>query len=282
MKRVAHISDPHFGAHDRTLERALLADLAGETAPPPTVVAVSGDLTQRARASQFMQARRFLGQIAAPVIVVPGNHDIPLFDVFRRVFRSRTRFCRYITRDLSPAWWDDTLVVVGVDTAKRFTIKGGEVRPAQVERVCAQLAPHPGSWKIVVAHHPFVIPAGVADGEDLVEGAAMATPRFEAVGVDLILSGHLHLPYSDDVAGRNPAHTIIAVHAGSCLSTRLRGEPNGYNMLCFDGPHCTITPRLWDGTRFVDGDSKTYTRGGGRERIVRDAPALWTTPSPHA
>jgi len=279
MKRIAHVSDLRFGAHDRTLERALLADLA--TTPPLTLVAVSGDLTQRARASQFMQARRFLGQLEAPVIVVPGNHDIPLVDVVGRAFRSRTRFGRYISRDLSPAWWDDTIVVVGVDTAKRFTIKGGEVRPDQVERACAQLAPHPGSWKLVVAHHPFVVPDGVADGEDLVDGAALAAPRFEAVGVDLILSGHHHLPSGGDVAGRNPAHTIIAVHAGSCLSTRQRGEPNGYNMLCFDGPLCTITPRLWDGARFVDGDSKTYTRGRGRERIVRVAPALWTTPSPY-
>lgn len=273
MKLVAHISDPHFGAHDRRIEAALLGELNGRTAERPTLVAISGDLTQRARRSQFEEARRFLGQLEVPYVVVPGNHDVPLYDVFNRFFRARERYCRYITDDLQPFYADDEIVVAGIDTVKRFTIKDGEVRQAAVETVCERFALHPDRWKLLVAHHPFVVPSDVPGADkDLVNGHAMAVPRLEAARVDLILSGHLHIPYSDDVAGRNPAHTIIGVHAGSCLSTRLRGHPNGYNHLAFDGTHCRITARIWDGEQFVDGDGKSYHRGTprDRDRLIKD------------
>jgi 3',5'-cyclic AMP phosphodiesterase CpdA len=283
VKLVVHISDPHFGAHDPAIAAALLDDLNGHTAPRPALVAISGDVTQRARSSQFEQARRFLAAIEVPYLVVPGNHDIPMFDVFRRLFRSRTRYCRYITSDLSPFYADDHIAAAGIDTAKRFTIKDGEVRREQVEAVCERFQLHAQRWKILVAHHPFVVPESLPDDDkDLVNGHEMAVPMLEAAGVDVILSGHLHVPYTEDVAGRNEHHTIIAVHAGSCMSTRLRGHPNGYNQLCFEGTHCTITPRHWDGTRFVDGHAKAYRRGRGTERLVRDEQPLHAGPPPQA
>jgi hypothetical protein len=91
-------------------------------------------------------------------------------------------------------------------------------------------------------------------------------PLLEEAGVDLILTGHLHLPYSS--AGRNEQHTIIHVQAGTCISTRTRGEPNGYNQLRFDGDEVTIVHREWDGAGFIDREMKRYGRGG-RDRLVK-------------
>lgn len=76
----------------------------------------------------------------------------------------------------------------------------------------------------------------------------------------MILTGHLHISFSDD-AMRDEAHRMIAVHAGTCTSTRTRGEPNNYNRITFDGDEVTVLVRMWNGTAFVDGDHKIYRRG---------------------
>jgi len=258
MKIVAHISDPHFGREDARVAAALREELADLR---PTLVALSGDLTQRARSEQFAAARDWLAQLDLPYLVVPGNHDIPLYDVFRRFAHPRQRYIDHITPDLSPLYADDELAVCGIDTTKSFTLDGGRLTRDQAEHAAAQLAPYTNHWRIVVAHHPF----------EYATGAEAAIPLFEAAGVDLILTGHLHIPQTQEMATRNSRHTMIAVHAGTCMSTRLRGEPNGYNQLAFAGEHVTITQREWRGDRFVDGARKRYLRSAGRERIIKES-----------
>lgn len=258
MKLVIHISDPHFGQVDPVVANALLAEI---DALEPTLVAISGDLTQRARREQFEEARDWLDQLRAPYLVVPGNHDIPFFDVLRRFVAPRERYMHYISSDLAPTYVDDELAVCGIDTTKSFTLKSGEMTREQAERVVALLAPHTYHWRILVAHHPF----------EHASGAAEVQPLLEQAGVDLVLTGHLHVPTSFSVASRNPSHTMIAVHAGTCMSTRLRGEPNSYNQLHLDGEHARIVRRVWDGKLFVDAEEKRYRRSErDRERIVKE------------
>lgn len=259
MKSIVHLSDLHFGTEDKTVLDALLSDLDGVTAPKPTLVAISGDLTQRARAKQFIAARHFLDNLLVPYLVVPGNHDIPLYDLFRRFLKPLDLYKQYITDDLAPAFLQDDLAVVGINTAHGFTSKHGKFTEAHMKKVCSTLAGSRAPWKVLVAHHPFVIPHGV--DEPTVTGAADALPRLEACGVDVILSGHLHVAHASDVAGfRSDDHKIICVAAGTAISTRLRGEPNGYNRLAFDGDILTVFHRVWTGHKFVEGPSKTYRR----------------------
>jgi 3',5'-cyclic AMP phosphodiesterase CpdA len=255
MRTLVHLSDPHFGTEDPAIVAALLAELA---ATAPDLVAISGDLTQRARPEQFAAARRFLDQLRIPRIVVPGNHDVPLYDVVSRLLRPLARYREHITEDLAPSYHDAELAVAGVNTAHGLTGKGGRITGEQLTTICTQLGEHASQWKVVVAHHPFVVPDGVH--EDLVEGAEDALPRLERCGVDVILTGHLHVPFSADVGFRSADRKLVAVHAGTCMSTRLRGEPNSYNRLAFDGNRLTIVPRVWDGRGFVDGASKRYDR----------------------
>jgi 3',5'-cyclic AMP phosphodiesterase CpdA len=258
MKLVVHISDPHFGVEDPVIAEALLADLG---AAEPSLVAISGDLTQRARRAQFEAARAWLDRLQSPYLVVPGNHDIPLYDLIRRFVAPRERYMQYISPDLAPSYVDDQLAVVGIDTTKTLAFKHGHITREQAERVVALLAPYQHHWRILVAHHPF----------DHATGADDVQPLFEQAGVDLVLTGHMHLPDSDQIASRNEQHTMVAVAASTCMSRRLRGEPNGYNQLYFDGEHVRIVHREWRGSRFVDAAEKQYRRNErGGERMIKE------------
>lgn len=276
MKVIAHVSDPHFGSHEPAVAAALLDDLNGRTATTPAVIAVSGDLTQRARDAEFRAARRFLDLLAAPAVVVPGNHDVPLYDLAARFFHPYRRFQEHITADLMPTFVDDELAVVGLNTAHGFTFKNGRVTVEQAQAAAAFFAPHGDRFRIVVAHHPFVVPAGRPES-DRADGADAATPILLEAGVHVICSGHLHVAYASDTAGfRDETREIVAVHAGTCISTRRRGEANGYNRLILDGDTLTILQRRWDGARFVDGPVKVYRRVDRRWLHAPESAAVTT------
>ena len=262
MRLVAHISDPHFGSQDKRICRALVEELG---ALEPVCVVVSGDLTQRGRRRQFRLAHRWLESLGLPYLTVPGNHDIPLLDLFTRFVRPRERYLTHITKDLTPCYVDDTVAIAGVDTTKSFTTKHGKITRVQIEAVITDLGRFHSRWKLLVAHHPFIVPPD--SSERTVDGAADVLPLLEAADVDLILTGHLHLPHC---AGRNEHHTIVHVQAGTCISTRTRGEPNGYNQLRFEADEVTILHREWDGYRFIDREAKRYARGRV-ERIIKIA-----------
>ena len=259
MKSIAHLSDLHFGTEDKAVLAALLGDLDGVTGETPTLVAISGDLTQRAREQQFHAARHFLDQLLIPYLVVAGNHDVPLFDLFRRFGNPLQLYKQYITEDLAPVFMEDDFAVMGVTTAHGLTRKHGRITRAMADRVCQTLSASSAPWKILVSHHPFVIPHGVR--EPPVSGADFALPQLEQCGVDVILCGHLHVSHASDTAGfRSADRKVICVAAGTAISTRLRGEPNSYNRLSIDGEVLTVCHRVWNGARFVDGPSKTYRR----------------------
>jgi 3',5'-cyclic AMP phosphodiesterase CpdA len=263
MKVIAHLSDLHFGAHDPAVAEALLAELDGRAAARPSLVAVSGDLTQRARESEFRACRAWLERVPAPCLVVPGNHDVPLFDVLSRFDHPFERYQRVITSDLAPLHVDDELAVAGVCTAHPYTVKGGRITGAQLDALTTRLAAHGERCKVLVAHHPFVPPPGAGWG-DSVAHADEAVPRLEDAGVELILSGHLHTAYlAETAAFRSGDRAIVSVLAGTCMSTRRRGEPNGYNRLTVDGDELQIEHRVFDGTRFGAGATKVYRRQAG-------------------
>ena len=255
MTCIVHLSDLHFG----TEEPAVLAGLVRDIERTATLVAISGDLTQRATASQFRTARKFLDALPVPYIVVPGNHDVPLYNVIARLFQPLARYTRYISHDLMPTFFSEDIAVVGITTAHGLTAKGGKITGEMTDRVCAAFGKSIAPWKVVVAHHPFMIPHGVHDVP--VVGGAEQLPRLAACGVDVILTGHLHVAHATDEAGfRTEDQRAIAIAAGTAISRRTRGEPNGYNRLTIDGDTIALVHRVWDGTRFTDGASKVYRR----------------------
>ncbi len=271
MKTIAHISDLHFGRDIPHVAEALAADL---TAQHPTLVVASGDLTQRARGREFRAAHDYLARLPHPQLVVPGNHDVPLYDVARRFLAPLTRYCRFIDGELDPTFCDDQLLVVGLNTARSFTWKNGRISVEQIAALEGRLSAGGLRVKVVVTHHPFLPPPGDA-GIDLVGRAAHAMEVLDACNVDLLLAGHLHRGYAGDIRTHYPAarRAMIAVQAGTAISSRTReGEPNAYNVIHVERRMITIEVRAWNGGEFAPLRQTIYDRAddGWHPRAAAD------------
>jgi 3',5'-cyclic AMP phosphodiesterase CpdA len=252
MRTIVHLSDLHFGRVDLTVVEPLIETV---TKIKPDLVAVSGDLTQRARSHQFREARAFLDRLPKPQVVVPGNHDVPLHNVFARFFEPLTKYRRYITDDLWPFYSDKEIAVLGVSTARSLTIKGGRVNENQValmrEKFCEL---DPQLVKILVTHHPFDLPEG-HDESQLVGRARMAMEALASCGADVFLAGHLHVSHTSHSATRYKikGHSALVIQAGTATSTRGRGEANSFNVIRVDRPRITVERLEWkpERTEFV-------------------------------
>jgi 3',5'-cyclic AMP phosphodiesterase CpdA len=231
---ILHLSDLHFGRIAPTLPEALLA-AARHIAPD--LIVVSGDLTQRAKVVEFQQARAFLDQLPYPRLVVPGNHDVPLHNLYARFVHRLRRFQTHITADLEPVHEDPEMAVFGVNTARSATWKSGRLNPHQIDTLRARLAAtSPDVARVIVTHHPFEVPSGFHPRE-LLGSARTALEQWTASGADLLLCGHLHVGDSTTTLHRYSHigwHAIV-VTAGTATSTRGRGAPNSFNVIRLEG-----------------------------------------------
>ena len=248
MRSIVHLSDIHFGRIHLLVVEPLIAAI---NKLAPDLVTVSGDLTQRARSRQFREARAFLDRLPKPQIVVPGNHDVPLYNVFARFINPLRKYQRYISDDLRPFYHDEEMVVLGVNTARSLTIKGGRINQDQVawmrEKLCA--------WdekivKIVVTHHPFDLPEGHHE-RDLVGRALMAIEGLASCGADMFLAGHLHVSHTAHTAVRYKieGYSALVVQAGTATSSRGRGEANSFNLIRIAHPQITVQRFEWQPER---------------------------------
>jgi 3',5'-cyclic AMP phosphodiesterase CpdA len=245
MRTLVHLSDLHFGRVDPELLDPL-RDLVHRIAP--TAVVISGDLTQRAKSEEFEAAKVWLDTLPGPQIVVPGNHDISLYNVFRRFLQPLDRYKRYITEDLDPVYIDDEIAVLGVNTARSLTFKDGRVNKEQVEKIRATLDKlDPKITRVVVTHHPFDLPKGRED-EELVDRAHMAMDVFAECGVDLLMAGHLHQSHAGNTEARYKIseYAALVVQAGTATSTRGRGEVNSFNVIRVEQQKIEVDRYGWD------------------------------------
>lgn len=244
MRTIVHLSDLHFGRIDPSLVEPLRRSIA---VIKPDLVAVSGDLTQRARSHQFKEARAFLDLLPQPQIIVPGNHDVPLHNVFARFLQGLEKYRLYITNDLEPFYGDEEMAVVGVNTARSLTFKGGRVNREQVESVKLRLCSYDDRViKVVVTHHPFDLPEGYHE-RNLVGRARMAMTGLAECGADLFLAGHLHISHTGHTAVRYQIqnHVALIVQAGTTLSTRGRGEANSFNVIRIERQEIFVDRHEW-------------------------------------
>ena len=261
MKAIAHLSDLHFGKEDPIVVEGLVRELA---AKGPSIVAVSGDLTQRARAGQFRAARAFLDRMPAPTLVVPGNHDIPLFNLPARFLFPLRGYLRHIAPDPEPFLHEEEIAVMGVNTARSGNFKNGRLSMRQILRIRERFGPIPERvFKVLVTHHPF-IPAPGAHVHPVVERGFEALQAAEESGVDLLLAGHLHMGFSGDVRPHylSIRRSMLVAQAGTATSVRHRGEPNTYNWIVVDPPRLSIEQRGWDGAAFVTRAVARYVKRG--------------------
>lgn len=245
MRTIVHLSDLHFGRSDPQLVEPLIKTIRDLN---PNLIAVSGDLTQRARSHEFQEARAFLDSFPQPKIVVPGNHDVPLYNIYHRFLRPLDKFRRYITDDLHPTYADDETMVIGVSTARSLVVKGGRINQEQLTHVKEKFCALPDEVvKILVTHHPFDLPGG-HDDRDLVGRAQMAMAGLAECGADVFLAGHLHVSHTGNTAKRYniQGHTALIVQAGTAISTRGRGEANSFNLIRLEHPEIVVQRFGWN------------------------------------
>ncbi len=265
-RTIAHISDLHFGRIDPPVVEALVHDLESRN---PTLLVCSGDFTQRGRAGQYRAAAEFMRRLPSPQLLVPGNHDICLYNLIRRFFLPLHRYREHICPDLRPVIQDEKLLVMGINTARPFTWhwrgfwKDGAISPEQLLDVELRAANVAGDvFKVLVTHHPFIPPPGERL-HGIVHGAARALDELEKHGFDMLLAGHLHMGYSGDVRTHfeTAKRSVLSIQAGTATSTRRRGEPNAYNWITIDPPDLvTIEVRAWDGSEFRTSTTRQFRR----------------------
>ncbi|MEP6822392.1 MAG: metallophosphoesterase family protein [Chthoniobacterales bacterium] len=244
MRTIVHLSDLHFGRVDPAIVVPLLDFIRAQK---PDLVAISGDLTQRARTTEYLAAREFLREIPFPQIVVPGNHDVPLRNPLARFIRRLDHYRRYITPDLQPSYKDDEIAVIGVNTARAFTWKDGRINRRQLAKLRKGFQGiGEERLKIVVTHHPFDLPAG-ASGR-VVGRSRLALRTLADCRVDMLLAGHFHIADTGQTATRYhiPGYSALIVSSGTSTSTRQRGQANSLNVIRVEQSRLSIERRLWE------------------------------------
>lgn len=265
MRQICHISDVHFGPpHLSELSDGILA-LIGER--QPDLVVLSGDLTQRAKIGQFRQAREFVDRIVVPSLVVPGNHDVPLYRFWERFGNPFGAYRKAFSSELEPVFEDDELLVVGINTAHGRTFKNGRITPQRMMEVSRLLQAAPESvFKVVVAHHHLIQPPWF-DRQPVATNAWEAMDVFTRHGVDLILSGHLHQSFIGNSEefyplGRPP---VVILHSGTTTSNRGRAgerDKNTCNWVTIDDRTLRVSHLRWEPNlhRFAEHSRHLYPR----------------------
>jgi 3',5'-cyclic AMP phosphodiesterase CpdA len=234
MSTIAQISDTHFGT-ERPEVVAALGDLL--VSMRPELIILSGDITQRATRSQFDAARRFIDGFTSPTLVIPGNHDVPLVNVFARLFSPFARYRRAFGDNLEPEFASDDVLAIGVNTVRPRRHKDGEVSDAQIDRVCERLShATEAQLRVVVTHQPVHV-IREKDTKNLLINHERAIASWAAAGADLVLGGHIHLPYVRplNTPSRALASELWSVQAGTAVSTRIReGISNSFNVIRHD------------------------------------------------
>lgn len=230
MKKIIHISDLHFGKNDPQLT-ILLAEKINEI--NPDLIVVSGDLTQRASSEQFREAKKFFDKLPQKKIIVPGNHDIPLYNFYRRIKKPFHNFKKYIDSNLAPELINDEFAVFGINTARSWTFRKGKLPRERISDIALKLEKIPENViKIIVTHHPFV-PVPNFLRRDLVKRRKVFLKKTRDFLPDLILSGHLHKRHIGNISKTKTlsGKEIVVSLAGTTISTRVRQEANSYNLI---------------------------------------------------
>jgi 3',5'-cyclic AMP phosphodiesterase CpdA len=265
VRTLFHISDVHFGPPH--LPRVAQGVLEFVQDRQPELVILSGDLTQRARPEQFQQARAFVDAIPSPTLVVPGNHDVPMYRVWERVLAPFGAYRRHFSDELEPVHREEDLLVVGINTAFNWTVKEGRIKLARLLEVGELLRQVPRhTFKVVVAHHHLIPPPNFGT-QTVLANAWEAMDLFSTFGVDLILSGHLHQSYIGNSEefypkGRPP---VVMVHSGTTTSRRGRAgerERNSCNWIQYDRESIVVSHYFWHDAaeRFTEHSRHWYPR----------------------
>ena len=275
MARIVHLSDLHFGAHDERLVEAVRSEV---DQLKPDLVVISGDFTQRARTEQFREACQFLEGLrdsGHEVLGVPGNHDVPLYDVLRRFLSPLARYRRFIDETLCPFVELPGVSVLGINTARSLTFKDGRINKDQVAFIRETFARTPGeAMRILVTHHPlFALEIG-DEVERAIGRQELALDAVEESGVDMVLAGHNHHASSQDASDlATRIGGVLVVQAGTATSTRVREQEQSFNTIDITEGTVVLTVYGWKGEQFEAADAREYRWHEGKWAVREPADA---------
>jgi 3',5'-cyclic AMP phosphodiesterase CpdA len=268
--RLLQISDLHFGPP--YVEQVGEAALRMASSLQPDAIIINGDLTQRAKREQFVAAKQYMDRLPpVPQLVIPGNHDVPLYRLVERLLDPHRLYREIISEELNPVLRIDGAVIVGLDsTAPRTAISNGQIFKWQLDLCERALSETPsGIARIVVAHHHFA-PAPDHLRDSNMPYAKRAIERFADLKVDMILGGHLHRAYIgnslDFYPGSHRDRGIIIAQCGTTTSRRGRGreqEKNSLNQIEIVEGRITITHYMYfhESDAFEETSRHSFRRG---------------------
>lgn len=257
MTRIAHLTDLHFGMERTDLVPPLAEALR---AAAPDLVVVSGDLSHRARRGQFRAGMGFLRGLGLPFIVMPGNHDVPLFNLPARFLAPFGGWRWQVGHDLAPQAQVGSCRIVSANTADPFSWRRGVLRPGDQRRIASGLADAQDSLNILACHHPLKEPPGFQRGET--KGAAAALPDLARQGVHVVLSGHLHhWEIGLGIAPDKP-QPLLMIQTGTALCGRQGETDHGFSLLDIAGRDISVTPWMAEetGPRYIPRDTRRFYR----------------------
>ncbi len=256
--RIAQISDLHFGCTSPAVVEALIDVLHAQA---PDLIIASGDITQSAMPGEFAEARAFFDRLTPPLLVIPGNHDLPGLDLTRFV-DPFGRYRKAIATDLEPMLRSALVDIKGLNSARRIVPHpnwaNGAVSPRQCRDLIEVFTPSTAPWRMAVLHHPLVsareLPLDV-----VVFGRRRALDTLAECRVDLVLAGHQHHAFVEPIT--TGGHTTLFVNASTATSLRLRKQPNGFNLLDFTATDVRVSDLRHDGKTFQVFSAVTHHKG---------------------
>lgn len=254
---IIHISDPHYGTEDKSIADELINEI---NTRKPDLVIVSGDLTQRAFDKQFKKADRLLKSINSPKVVIPGNHDIPLFNLFQRFYRPFKKYQKFISEDIYPEFISDEMAIVGVNSCTPFRSQTGRIKDYDIDYLKNFFAKiDPIKVRGVVVHHNIFPFEGMKKNTSLVNADTFLSAMSKC-GVDLIFAGHLHKSLAHTYTEAGTDNNLVVLQAGTCISRRLREEDNTYLVIHRKDDEFNVEFRVYNGTKFELANEKKYEK----------------------
>jgi len=263
--RILHVSDLHVGRHEAHEPVAALRELASRLAPE--VVVATGDFAHRGRPAELARAAELLRSLDAPLLAVPGNHDIP-YSVPARFTRTYAAW-NDVFGSIEPVHSSEQVVVVGLSSVRPWRQQGGALARDALARACSRLrAAAPAALRVVALHHHLAAPPWRARRKRPLHGRDNVLSSLVASGAELVVGGHVH---QGAVAERHEfealedegsASLVLATAPGlGRPRPRRTGEARGLNVYEWDDETLAVVTYAWNGSSFAETARRSFARG---------------------
>lgn len=242
--KIAHLSDLHFGTEQPFLVQQLIEEMGRIN---PDLIVISGDLTQRARISQYKAAKQFINEIGRDrVLCVPGNHDISLYNLFERIIFPFKKYRQYIHPHIWSAFKNDEVAIFGINSVTPYKTMSGYITDKELNRIKQFFEDQPADiFKIAVMHHNLI----KSERHKVINDAEKIINIFADCGVNLVLSGHIHYACIETLKRSFLTHNMYVVTAGTAISTRTMA-PNSFNTIVINDNDFEFTVHCFEGDKF--------------------------------